>query len=65
MVPLGTKVAACLPIRFAATSMRRLAVGSSPKTSSPRVAVAIAWRISGLGMATVSERRSIPGTRLI
>ena len=62
IVPLGTKVAASLPIRAAATSIRRFVVGSSPNTSSPRGAVTIACRISGLGMATVSERKSIAGT---
>src|SRR4029079_16679649 len=34
-------------------------VGSSPKTSSPSSASAIARRISGVGCVTVSERRSI------
>ena len=62
---LGTKVAASLPMRAAATSIRRLVVGSSPKTSSPSGAVTIAWRISGLGIATVSERKSMIPTRLI
>src|SRR5258708_7999744 len=33
-------------------------VGSSPKTSSPSSASAIARRISGVGMVSVSERRS-------
>jgi flavin-binding protein dodecin len=33
-------------------------VGSSPKTSSPTAASAIARRISGVGSVSVSERRS-------
>ena len=65
IVPLGTKVAASLPMRSAATSMSRLVVGSSPNTSSPRAEVTIAWRISGLGIATVSDRKSMIATRLI
>ena len=65
IVPLGTNMAAALPIRAAATSSSLFVVGSSPKTSSPSGAVTMAWRISGLGIATVSERRSITATRLI
>src|SRR5260221_290505 len=65
IVPLGTKVADSLPIRRAATFRRRFAGGSSPKTSSPRSALAAAARISAEGMATVSERRSIAATRLL
>ena len=61
----ATKVAAGFPMRSAATSISRLVVGSSPKTSSPSGASTIARRISGLGMATVSERKSIAVTRLI
>ncbi len=38
-----------------------LTVGSSPKTSSPTSASAIARRIAGVGLVTVSERRSIGG----
>src|SRR6185436_16973518 len=37
---------------------RALTVGSSPKTSSPTTADAIAWRIPSEGRVTVSERRS-------
>src|SRR2546430_5629749 len=55
IVPLGTKVAAAFPMRSAATSISRLAVGSSPKTSSPSGASTIARRISGLGI----DRKSV------
>src|SRR5919106_515001 len=40
-------------------SSSRLTVGSSPKTSSPSSADAIAWRMPGPGRVTVSERRSM------
>ena len=59
MVPLATNMAASLPILSAAISSRRLTVGSSPKTSSPSSASAIARRISGVGCVTVSLRKSI------
>ena len=36
-----------------------MTVGSSPKTSSPTSASAIARRIAGVGWVTVSLRRSI------
>jgi len=58
MVPLLTNSAASLPSRSAATSWSRLMVGSSPQTSSPSLASYIAFRISGLGIVKVSERRS-------
>ena len=58
IVPLATKTAASLPNRSAAIASRRLSVGSSPKTSSPSSASAIARRISGEGWVTVSLRRS-------
>jgi len=58
IVPLLTKRAASFPSRSAATSWRRLMEGSSPNTSSPRAAAAIASRISGLGIVSVSERMS-------
>ena len=46
--------------------LSRLTVGSSPYTSSPTSASAIARRISGVGVVTVSERRStIRGRRLM
>src|ERR1700687_5810044 len=64
MVPLGRNSAAALPRRAAAISSSRLTMGSSPNTSSPSGAVAMAWRISGLGVVTVSERRSVT-TRII
>ena len=41
------------------TASSRLTVGSSPKTSSPTSASAMARRMAGVGRVTVSERRSI------
>ena len=41
---------------------RRFTVGSSPYTSSPTSAAAIAIRISGVGRVTVSDRKSIKST---
>ena len=58
-MPLGTKTAASLPSRSADTVSRRFTVGSSPKTSSPTSAVAIACRMASLGFVTVSLRKSI------
>src|SRR6185437_13511997 len=59
MVPLGTKIAASREKTRAAEASRRLTVGSSPYTSSPTSASAIARRIAGVGRVTVSLRRSI------
>ena len=59
IVPLATKRAASLPSSSAARSWRALTVGSSPKTSSPSSASAIARRMAGLGRVTVSDRRSM------
>ena len=42
----------------AASASSAMTVGSSPQTSSPTSASAIARRISGVGRVTVSERRS-------
>src|SRR5438552_7062320 len=58
-VPDGKKSPASVPKLSARTSWRRLTVGSSPKTSSPTSAFAIAWRMPGDGWVTVSERRSM------
>ena len=58
IVPEVTKRPASFPNRSAATASRRLTVGSSPKTSSPTSASAMARRISGVGLVTVSLRRS-------
>src|SRR5215210_24623 len=52
-------MAASLPRSSATYSSRRLTVGSSPKTSSPTAAPAIARRIPSVGFVTVSLRRSI------
>ena len=57
-VPLVTSTAASLPSISAAIASSRLTVGSSPATSSPTSAVAMAWRISGVGRVFVSLRRS-------
>src|SRR5581483_2646222 len=59
IVPLATKTAASLPVRSAAIASSRRTVGSSPSTSSPTGASAIARRISSEGSVTVSERRSM------
>src|SRR5205085_11936482 len=56
---VGTKSAASFSKTSAARSCRRLTVGSSPYTSSPTSASAIARRIEGVGFVTVSLRRSI------
>jgi hypothetical protein len=58
-VPEGKKSPASCPKRAASTSCRRFTVGSSPKTSSPTSARAIASRIAREGCVTVSLRRSI------
>ena len=58
-VPDETNKPASLPSRSAARSSRAITVGSSPKTSSPTSALAIARRIASVGRVTVSERRSI------
>src|SRR6185436_19261245 len=58
IVPDATKTAASLPRREAAIASRRWTVGSSPHTSSPTSARAMASRISGVGSVSVSERRS-------
>ena len=57
-VPLATNSAASLPSSAAIFSCSALTVGSSPKTSSPTSAAAIAARIAGVGRVTVSLRRS-------
>src|SRR5260370_37699919 len=59
MEPVGTKIAASFSKISAARSCRRLTVGSSPYTSSPTSASAIALRIAGVGWVTVSLLKSI------
>src|SRR5687768_15771380 len=59
MDPVGTNSPASFPRRSAAYSCNEFTVGSSPNTSSPTGASAIALRISGVGRVTVSERRSM------
>src|SRR5580693_8603266 len=58
MHPVGTKSAASFPNISAARRSNRFTVGSSPYTSSPTTASAIARRISGVGRVTVSLRKS-------
>ena len=59
MVPLGQNRAASTPNRSAAFSCRWLTVGSSPRTSSPTAAAAMASSMRGVGRVTVSLLRSI------
>src|SRR5918993_1027300 len=59
MVPEGTYRAASWPRRSATAPSSRWMVGSSPQTSSPTSAVAMARRMAGVGLVKVSERRSI------
>jgi hypothetical protein len=61
MVPEGTKSDRSLPVIAATSSSSARTVGSSPKTSSPTSASTIAWRIAGVGLVTVSLRRSMRG----
>src|SRR5260370_634598 len=58
MQPEGTNSAASMPKISAARCSSRLTVGSSPYTSSPTSASAIARRISAVGRVTVSLRKS-------
>jgi hypothetical protein len=58
IVPEGTNRPASLPNRAAQCSWSAIAVGSSPHTSSPISASAIARRISGVGVENVSDRSS-------
>ncbi len=62
--PVGVKSAASWPKRSATRSSRADTVGSSPYTSSPTSARAIAWRIGSVGRVTVSLRRSITESSL-
>src|SRR3954465_5948597 len=58
-VPEGKKSPASWPKRSAHAAWRRFTVGSSPKTSSPTAASAMARRMAADGCVTVSLRRSI------
>src|SRR5258706_2188631 len=58
-VPLGRNSPASIPTISATRACRAFTVGSSPKTSSPTSAAAIAARIPAEGLVTVSLRRSI------
>src|SRR5262245_56278397 len=59
IVPEGTYSAASLPKYAATLSCNSWTVGSSLKTSSPTSAAAINARIAGVGLVTVSLRKSI------
>lgn len=58
MVPVGSSRPASLPNIVATRVSSALTVKSSPNTSSPTSAAAIAARICGVGRVTVSERKS-------
>jgi hypothetical protein len=58
MEPVGVKTAASLPKSAAASASRALTDGSSPYTSSPTSALVMAASMAGVGLVTVSERRS-------
>src|SRR3954464_6514744 len=62
--PVGMNSAASCPNRPATRSSSRATVGSSPYTSSPTSARAIACRIASVGRVRVSLRRSITCSRL-
>src|SRR3990170_4482359 len=59
IVPEGTKSAFCFPKRKATISSNFITVGSSPKTSSPTSASAMAFLISLEGRVTVSLLKSM------
>ena len=59
--PVGMNSAASCPNSPATRSSSAATVGSSPYTSSPTSAAAIAARIASVGLVRVSERRSITG----
>ncbi len=59
MVPLGQNTAASCSNRRATRSSSMRTVGSSPNTSSPSSAWAMASRMAAVGRVTVSLRRSI------
>src|SRR5205823_3046660 len=64
--PVGANRAASCPNIRATRSSSALTVGSSPYTSSPTSAAAIAARIPAVGRVTVSDRRStISATRTL
>src|SRR6186997_1082524 len=57
-VPEGTNNAASKPSISATSASSALILGSSPNTSSPTGAAAIAARIAAVGRVTVSLRKS-------
>src|SRR6516225_2992996 len=58
-VPEGTYIEASKPSISATSASSALMLGSSPKTSSPTGAAAIAARIAAVGRVTVSLRKSV------
>src|SRR6516162_9497851 len=58
-VPEGTYIEASKPSISATSASSALMLGSSPKTSSPTGASAIAARIAAVGRVTVSLRKSV------
>src|SRR6185369_4394331 len=60
-VPVGTNSAASNPSSAAIFSCSALTLGSSPNTSSPRGAAAMALRMATVGCVTVSLRKSTIG----
>ena len=61
IVPETVKSAASVPANAATRRSSSITVGSSPYTSSPTTADAIASRMPAVGRVTVSERRSTGG----
>ena len=59
IVPLVANIAASLPSIWAARASSSFMVGSSPYTSSPTSAAAIAARMARVGWVTVSLLRSM------
>jgi hypothetical protein len=57
--PVGVNSASSFPNRSATRCWSSTTVGSSPYTSSPTSAAAMARRIAEVGRVSVSERRSI------
>src|SRR4249920_3878111 len=62
IVPLGTNSADSLPVSVATRRSSAITVGSSPNTSSPTSASAMAFRMAAVGLVTVSLRRSTGGS---
>jgi len=59
IVPLGTNSESSLPKMSAMRFYNAIVVRSSPKTSSPTIACAIACRMFTQGLVTVSDLKSL------